>query len=197
MNDRVFHHSKSHKLEDPERLKWLPPAEVLSRLHLAQGSRVADIGAGTGFFAIPMAHTVGLSGQIFAVDLQQEMLDLLRQKLERPELPRNISLHRGAATQLPLADHSVDLAFYANIWHELDDADAAYREALRISVAKGKIAILDWRREKQPPPGPPEEHRIAAESIVNFLQTNGCHQVAAYNIGEFSYLITAELPLQS
>ncbi len=194
MNDRVFKHSNAHKLEDPERLKWLPPKEVLSRLHLAHGVTVADVGAGTGYFAIPMAKAVGSSGEIFAVDLQQEMLDLLQQKLQQPEAPKNISLHLGAAAPLPLADGSVNLAFYGNVWHELDDADAAFREARRVTVSRGQIAILDWRSDKASPPGPPQDHRIAVETIVNFLQTNGCHRVACYNIGQFTYLVTAELP---
>jgi ubiquinone/menaquinone biosynthesis C-methylase UbiE len=196
MSDRVFNHTHAHKLEDPERLKWMPTTEVLSRLHLAKGAHIADIGAGTGYFAIPMARAVGDAGHVLAIDLQPEMLQLLQQKLDEPDAPVNISPRRGSASKLPLEDRIVDLAFYANIWHELeeDDQDAALREAARVAVPGGKIAILDWRRDKQSPPGPPQDHRIAAETIMNLLQTNGCHRVACYNIGEFSYLVTAELP---
>ena len=194
MNDRVFKHSHAHKLEDPERLKWLPPAEVLLRLHLTRGARVADIGAGTGYFSIPLAKEIGPSGEVFAVDLQQEMLDRLRQKLDQPDAPKNISLHLGPASRLPLSDNSVDLAFYANIWHELSDPDAAFREALRIAESKGRIAILDWRSDQESPPGPPQAHRVSAETIVNLLQTSGCHDVGCYNVGQYGYLATAELP---
>lgn len=196
MNDRVFKHTHAHKLEDPERLKWLPPSEVLSRLHLVPGARVADVGAGTGYFSIPVAKAVGNEGKVFAVDMQQEMLDRLRQKLEQPDAPGNISLHLGGASQLPLPDDSVNLALYANIWHELDHHDAALREAIRVATAKGKIAVLDWRSDKEPPPGPPQEHRIAAETVMNFLQTNGCHRVSCYNVGQYAYIVTAELPLE-
>lgn len=193
MNDRVFKHTHAHKLEDPERLKWLPPAEVVSRLHLAPGARIADIGAGTGYFSIPMARAVGNGGKVLAIDMQPEMLDLLRRKLEQPGSPANISLHLGAASQLPLPDGSVDLALYANIWHELDDQDAALREAIRITTPKGKIALLDWRSDQESPPGPPQEHRISAETVMAFLQSNGCHRVACYNVGQYNYIVTAEL----
>ncbi len=193
MNDRVFKHTHAHKLEDPERLKWLPPSEVFSRLHLIWGSRVADVGAGTGYFSIPIAKAVGDAGKVFAVDVQQEMLDKLRQKLDQPDSPQNISLHLGAATELPLDDGGVDLAFYANIWHELDDHDAALREAIRVTKSTGRIALLDWRSDQESPPGPPQEHRISAETIVSFLQTNGCHRVACYSVGQYSYIVTAEL----
>ena len=118
--------------------------------------------------------------------MQQEMLDLLRQKLEQPDAPKNISLHLAAASQLPLRDNSVDVAFYANIWHELDDHDAALREAIRVTAPKGGIAILDWRSDKESPPGPPREHRISAETVVAFLQTNGYSQVSCYNVGQYA-----------
>ena len=193
MNDRVFKHTEAHKLEDPERLKWLPPAEVLAQLRLAQGSKLADIGAGTGYFSIPMAREVGPSGHVFAVDLQAEMLDRLQQKLDQPGAPENISLHEGAASAVPLPDGSVDVAFYANIWHEIDDTDAAFREAVRITLPGGRIAILDWRDDKTPPPGPPAEHRISADSVVRFLQAKGCREVSCQSVGQFGYMVTGRV----
>ena len=193
MNDRVFKHSNAHKLEDPERLKWMPPAEVVSRLHLKHGDRIADVGAGTGYFSLPMANAVGADGHIFAVDLQQEMLDLLAKKLQRNESVANISLHRGPASKLPLPDSSVDVAFYANVWHEFDDGEDVLRESKRVTTGHGRIAVLDWRRDKESPPGPPQDHRIAADTLVDFLQKHGCHQISCYNVGEYSYMITAEL----
>jgi ubiquinone/menaquinone biosynthesis C-methylase UbiE len=193
MNDRVFKHTSAHQLEDPERLKWMPPAEVLSRLHLKHGFRVADVGAGTGFFSLPMARAVGADGHIFAVDLQQEMLDLLATKLQREDAPTNISLQRGPASKLPLADNSVDVAFYANVWHEFDDYEDVLREAMRVTIPNGRIAVLDWRHDKESPPGPPQDHRVAADAVVDFLQKHGCHQVSCYNVGQYSYLVTAEL----
>lgn len=194
MNDRVLKHTEAHKLEDPERRNWLPPAEVLAQLRITEGMKVADIGAGTGYFSIPLAGAVGASGHVFAVDLQREMLDIIQGKLESPEALRNISLHQGAASLIALPDASVDLAFYANVWHEIDDQAAAFREARRILVPGGSIAIVDWRKDKTSPPGPPQEHRISADAVVSFLQANGCRNVSWQNVGAFGYIATAELP---
>ena len=194
MNDRVFKHTSAHKLEDPERLKWLPPTEVLLHLHLKQGARVADVGAGTGYFSFPLAREVGPTGEVFAVDLQPEMLERLRKKLEAADASRNISLHLGPASQLPLADHSVDLAFYANVWHELDDPEAAFREGRRVTRPQGGIAVLDWRSDRESPPGPPQDHRVPAETVIDFLQTRGCETVVCHNVGPYSYLVVAKLP---
>jgi ubiquinone/menaquinone biosynthesis C-methylase UbiE len=155
--------------------------------------KIADIGAGTGYFSIPVARFVGALGHVFAVDLQTEMLALHRQKLDRLDEPENVSLHHGKASKLPLQDGSVDLVFYANIWHELDDADSTFREAVRISVAGGKIAIQDWRDDCLPPPGPPQEHRIPENSVASFLNAKGCENVISKHVGQFGFLVTGEL----
>lgn len=193
MNDRVLSHTQAHKLEDPQRLRWLPPAEILSHLGLTPGMKIADVGAGTGYFSIPMARVVGESGEVYAVDLQQEMLDFLREKLTQDGAPGNISLHRGNASHLPLPDSSAHLTFYANVWHELENHDAAFAEALRISVPGGKISILDWRDDVAPPPGPPQEHRISSELVMSFLNTKGCRNVVSQHVGQYGYLVMAEL----
>lgn len=193
MNERVFKHTEAHKLEDPERLKWLPPEEVLLKLQLTEGMKVADIGAGTGYFSIPIAKAVGASGHVFAVDLQPEMLKLLSKKLDQPNASHNISLHQGAASHLPLPAGGVDLVFYANIWHELDHPDSDFAEALRIAETGGRIAILDWRADQTPPPGPPRDHRISTESVSSFLTRKECGNVRSSNVGQYGYLVIAEL----
>lgn len=193
MHDRVFKHTEAHKLEDPERLRWLPPADVISRLGLLPGMKVADIGAGTGYFTFPIARAVGELGQVYGVDLQPEMLELLRQKLSDQDAYGNIRLLQGEASRLPLPERAVDVSFYANIWHELPDHDAAFAEALRVSVLGGRIAILDWRDDCTPPPGPPQEHRIPEAAVVAFLNTKGCQKVASQPVGRYGYLVTAEL----
>src|SRR5579883_2360045 len=105
-HERMFRHAHAHKLDDPERERWLPTADVVQQLGLQPGMHVADIGAGTGYFAIPMARAVSPGGRVFAVDVQPEMLDLLRARLE-PSLP--VVLVEGEATRTTLTDHSVDL----------------------------------------------------------------------------------------
>ena len=193
MHDRVFKHTEAHKLEDPERLHWLPPTEVLSHLRLASGMKVADIGAGTGYFTIPIARAVGELGQVYAADLQPEMLELLRQNLSQKDAPGNIELLQGEASGLPLPNRAVHIAFYANIWHELPDHDATFAEAVRVTVLGGKIVILDWRDDCAPPPGPPQDHRISDDAVVAFLKTKGCQGVMSRHVGQYGYMVIAEL----
>ena len=169
MGDRLFKPQDVHKLEDPERQIWLPVADVIRSSAIRPGMRVADVGAGTGYFAIPIARAVGVGGKVYAVDLQPEMLSKLREKLTGPDVPRNIELVRSEASGTTLPSSSVDVVFVANVWHEVEDPAAALQEAARILVPGGTLAVLDWRPDMNSPPGPPSDHRLSASDVMQFL----------------------------
>jgi ubiquinone/menaquinone biosynthesis C-methylase UbiE len=171
----------------------MPPEDVMRILGLTSGLRVADVGAGSGFFAIPFARAIA-PARLFAVDLQPEMLEILRTKLEQPGAPRNIELVRGAASATHLGTASCDLVFLGNVWHELDDRPAALRESARILAPGGRVAILDWRADRPQPPGPPVEHRIAAGEAASTLTSAGWTVSKTADIGQYSYLIAASPP---
>lgn len=191
MRELTFRTAETHKLEDPERLKWLPPDEILARIGLRRGMCVADIGAGTGYFAIPIARAVGESGRVYAVDFQPEMLNFLREKRTQPDAPGNIDPIVAEAAHTRLPDESCDLVFLANVWHELDDRQAALREFARILAPGGRLALIDWRHDASPPPGPLSEHRISMRTTVCTLEQDGweLHHYGA--AGPYSYLLIA------
>ncbi len=191
MNERTFQAQHAHRLEDPERLTWLPPAEILSTLQLHQGMNVADVGAGTGYFSLPIADGIGETGKVYAVDFQEGMLEHFRQKLQRKGSPKNIRLIHGDAAATTLPGQSVDLVFLANVWHELDDHTAVLVEAMRILRPSGRIAILDWRPDVVQPPGPPLAHRIAPDAVAETLQREGWMLESMRNVGVYAYLMQA------
>lgn len=186
-HERLFHHERAHKLDDPERQKWLPAEVVVSRM-ARPGLRVADVGAGTGYFAIPLARAVLPGGRVFAVDLQPEMLQLLRARVP-PDL--SIVLVEGEATRTTLPDAGVDLVLLANVWHELDDHAEALREVARILTPDGRIAILDWREDVDQPLGPPLDHRIPPADVARILDQYGWRIGVSETIGVYHYLIIA------
>ncbi len=191
MNERTFPAAHADKLDDPERLAWLPPSEVLDRLAPQPGFFIADIGAGTGYFAIPLAGAVGPNGQVFAVDFQPAMLARIRAKLDAAGSPLNIKLVEGSADRTSLPDATCDLAFFANIWHEVDDPAKVLQEAHRILKPEGRLAILDWRSDRSSPPGPPDGHRLAAAHVAASLSENGWKVDSIHDVGQYSYLIQA------
>lgn len=189
MYERVMNAANADRLENPERLVWLPPAEVLAAIGVATGMVVADVGAGTGYFSLPLAKAVGPSGRIFAVDLQEPMLALLRGKLAAPDAPANIEPVLGHSSSTTLADRSCDLVFFANVWHEIDDHSAALKECERILRGQRRLAIVDWRPDFPPPPGPPSEHRIACAQVQALLEKHGWRILSQSPIGHYSYLV--------
>lgn len=194
MSDKLFHHGHAHKLEDPERRRWLPPAEVVAALELEAGHKVVDVGAGTGYFAVPMAGEIGAQGKVWAVDVQPEMLEHLRGKLTLPGAPSNVELVHGDAAATTLPDASADLVFLANVWHEVEDPQAVQREVRRLLGPGGRIAVLDWRPDAEQPPGPPLEHRVAADAVAALLADNSWHVQVSREIGRYSYLVIARRP---
>ena len=190
MNDRVFRASEAARLDSPERLIWLPPDEVIEKLALRPGMVVADIGAGTGYFALPMAWQVAPDGAVYAVDMQVEMLAILRAKLAVAQVD-NVLVIQGEAARTGLQSSSCDLLLLANIWHELDDLPAVVAECRRILRPAGRIAILDWRPDVSQPPGPPLHHRIPAHQVAKLLTDSGWSSVGESQVGAYSYLVVA------
>jgi ubiquinone/menaquinone biosynthesis C-methylase UbiE len=190
--ERVFHHSEAARLDSPDRLTWLPPSEIITSINVRPGMSVADIGAGTGYFSVPLAAVVGQRGHVYAVDLQREMLSLIEAKPDTQALP--ISLHHGTASATTLNDHSCDIVFLANVWHEIDDIPAALEECRRIVVPKGILALVDWRKDLVPPPGPPAEHRVDMAEAIQTLMGDGWNGVSGRAVGRYSYLITGRSP---
>ena len=194
MNPRTFKAADAQRLDDPERLKWLPPQELISALSISVGMTVADIGAGTGYFAIPFAHAVEPTGTVFAVDFQAGMLAVLRQKLGSPGAPRNVRLLEGSANSTGVPESACDVVLLANIWHELDDHATALREAARILKSGGVIAVLDWRDDVTRPPGPPLEHRVPVAKTRSALEDAGFQFLQDTSFGRYSYLVVGTRP---
>src|ERR1039457_3152641 len=102
MLDRLFNAALAKRLGDIERLIWLPPDEVIAMLRVQPGDLVADIGAGTGYFTLPLAHAIGSKGKVWAVDAQTEMLSLLQEKLDLAGLSNVQLVHaEGDRTEIP------------------------------------------------------------------------------------------------
>ncbi len=188
MHGRRFPASKAHRLDDPARKEWLPPAEVLRALALHSGETIADVGAGTGYFSLPLALTVGSEGKVYAVDAQAEMLSLLQQKLAASAFA-NVELIPAEADYTCLPASSCDLFFLANIWHEIEDQSAVLREAIRVLKKSGRIAILDWRPDVDPEHGPPLAHRVDPSRAKESLRSEGFEHIEIANVGRYSWLV--------
>ena len=173
---------KIEKLENPARLAELSPENTLKRIGLVPGMVFADIGAGTGIFAIPAAKMT--TEKVFALEISEEMIQLLSQRKEAAGLD-NLDV-RKVEEGLPLDDKSCDLILMATVFHELDDKDGMLQEIRRALRANGRLVIIEFHGYETPM-GPPVPHRIAKEAVQEHAEANGFHLVESFALGDNFY----------
>src|SRR5438045_8609076 len=115
----VMGHQAADWLERPEREQEEKPDLLLQALKLKPGEVVADIGAGTGYYSWRMAKIVGDKGLVYAVDIQQEMLDILAKKMAERKIT-NVKGVLGTVTDPKMHAHSPDLVLMVDVYHEFD-----------------------------------------------------------------------------
>lgn len=124
------------------------PETLLDQLQIAPGESIADIGAGTGYFTWRLAQRAGPGGKIFAVEIRQEMLDLVAQELKKRGL-RNVELILDTETDPRLAPQSVDLAFIANSYHEFSQPRAMMTAVLQALKPQGRLVVIEYAKERE------------------------------------------------
>lgn len=170
-------------LEDPERRKTLDPEAFWDRVGLPRGSRVAEVGAGTGYFAAPAARRVGAEGRVFAIDLSTELVAYLTDRAAREGLPALQSV-LAQPGRIPLPAGSVEVLLFANVLHDLSDDSLA--AAVRLAAPGARLINLDWRKTGIPF-GPPPEIRLSPAEAAARLGGHGFHPFDTFEPGPYHY----------
>ena len=131
-------------LERAERTREERPDLVLAALPLKPGMAVADIGAGTGYYARRMAERVGTSGVVYATDIQPEMLQLLEQEASARGIT-NVKPVLATTTDPKLPPESIDLAVMVDVYHELEYPHETLSGIVRALKPGGRIAFVEFR----------------------------------------------------
>lgn len=133
---------KRFAYEGFDRDAWQKPDEVVAALALEPGDRVADIGAGGGYFTFRLARAVGPEGVVYAVDVDPDMIEYLRERVAE-EGVANVRVVAGEFSDPLLPDGEIDLVFSTNTYHHIQDR-AAYFRGLRTDLAPGgRVAIIE------------------------------------------------------
>jgi len=150
-------------------VSFLEPEDVVSQLKLRPDYHGAEFGCGSGGFVIPLAKKLG-KGMVYALDIQEEPLSVLRGKTRAEGLSnfKEIKCDLEEPNGSTLQDNSLDIVIVSNILFQADSKEAMLKEAKRIIKPKGKIVIIDWKKDS--PFGPMEErltpdelHKIAVK----------------------------------
>jgi ubiquinone/menaquinone biosynthesis C-methylase UbiE len=143
---QVMGHQAAGWLERPEREQEEEPSKLLKLLALQPGAVVADIGAGSGYHTLRMAELVGPKGKVYAVDIQKEMLDIIRQRMKEQKLT-NIEPILGAITDPKLPAASVDLILLVDVYHEFSHPFEMTEAMVKALKPGGRIAFVEFRLE--------------------------------------------------
>ncbi|MGH8749153.1 MAG: class I SAM-dependent methyltransferase [Burkholderiales bacterium] len=158
----------AHVFDEPDRDEWQKPAEIFQELDLKPNARVADLGAGTGYFSVRLARLLP-HGKVYAVDVEPAMVQYVEARAKREGLHNVIGVQAGADDpQLP---EKVDLVLLVDVYHHLEDR-VRYFSALRTSLRPGGcVAIIDFRLDA--PYGPPRAMRVGPEATVAEMTAAG------------------------
>ena len=154
--------------DDPKRDASQKPREVIDALALKPDSVIADIGAGTGYFAVRFARTVP-EGRVYGVDIEPDMVKYLTERAQREGL-KNLTALTGTPTD-PRLPERADLIVMVNVFHHIADRERYFRNLLGSLRPGGRIAIIDHSMDSRE--GPPRSARIAPERVKAELKSAG------------------------
>jgi precorrin-6B methylase 2 len=143
---RVMGHQGAGWLERPEREREEEPAKLIEALEVKEGMVIADVGAGSGYHTFRLAPLVGPDGKILAVDIQPQMLDLIRKRAAKQQV-KNIELIRGTQTDPKLPAGAVDLILMVDVYHEFSHPYEMGEKLVAALKPGGRLVFVEFRLE--------------------------------------------------
>ncbi len=164
-------------LESPDRDIWQKPEQIMDALGIADGSKVADIGAGAGYFTVRLARRVGPNGVVWANDVQPAMIEAIKRRVAKDVSKdiRNVQTVQGTPSDPKLPAGSLDAVLMLETFSEIQPANVVpflrnVRAALRDG---GRVGIIDYKKEGGGPG--PDTDRPAPEAVIAAAEEAGLH----------------------
>jgi ubiquinone/menaquinone biosynthesis C-methylase UbiE len=168
---QTMHYSGAEWLTRNEREREERCSLMLAKLGVTPGMNVCDMGCGNGFYTVKMAKMAGAKGHVYAVDIQPEMREKLKQRTKTANV-ENYTPILGSTVDPNLPKGKIDLILLVDVYHEFSNPEemlARMRESL---APGGKIVLVEFRGEDPEVPIKPE-HKMTKEQINKELTANG------------------------
>ena len=184
---RIFLPTDIGLLEAPDREAWQKPDQVMDSLQIAEGSVVADLGAGGGWFTIRLARRVGPNGLVYAEDIQRLMIEAIQRRVQREGLS-NVRTVLGAKDDPGLPLDALDAVLIVDTFHEMEEPVVLLRNVARALKPNGLIGIIDYT-QGQGGPGPGPEERVAANLIIDIAKAAGLRFAGQETFLRYQFLL--------
>jgi ubiquinone/menaquinone biosynthesis C-methylase UbiE len=169
-------------LEREQREEYQQKDKILETLDLRPGQYVVDVGAGSGYFAIPIARAIGPQGTLLATDIKQEMLHYIDRRTRIEQL-ENVELLLAQADDPMLPEGKADLILMVDVYHYIQER-TAFGEKLKRGLAPGgRLVVIDFvpKPWEERPWGPPPSQRMSEEELTADLAKAGLEVVKKYD----------------
>jgi protein-L-isoaspartate O-methyltransferase len=176
---QVMGHLAADWLERPEREREEEPAKLMELLKLQPGDAVADIGAGSGYFTFRISDRVGAKGKVYAVEIQQEMLDIIAKKMKAKEV-KNIELVLGTEDDPKLPANAVDLILLVDVYHEFNFPYEMTQGMVKALKPGGRLVFVEYRLED---PKVPIKlvHKMMEKQVIKEMEPHPLRHVKTFD----------------
>jgi len=174
-------------LDDPKRDEYQKPHEVLTALNIKPGEVIADIGAGSGYFSLRLAHFVGDKGKVLAVDVSPDMIRHLNRRI-RETKATNVTTILADPDDPLLSDRSVNRFFICDVWHHVENQTKYLALMKKMLKPGGEVVMIDFHK-KELPFGPPVQMKIAREDLIKQMEGNGFKLAKEHTFLAYQYFL--------
>ena len=183
---RLFPPQDLGLLEQPDRTLWQKPEQIMDAVRVADGSTVADIGAGAGWFTIRLAQRVGPKGKVYAQDVQRVMLDGIKRRVQREGL-ENVTTVQAHGNDPMLPAKTLDAILMVDAYQEVENRVDYLRNLASALKPTGLIGIVNWKPGRGGP-GPDPNERVAQSLVESDAAAAGLKVIAHEDL-PYQYLL--------
>ena len=175
-HSRLFPPEQLGMLEGPDRAAWQRPDEIMDALRIGEGSTVADLGAGGGWFTMRLADRVGPNGKVYAEDVQSQMIEAIKRRVARAQLQNRVFPILGTEAD-PRLPEPVDAVLIVDSIHEMQQPVVVLRNVASKLKPQGRIGIIEFKKDGWGP-GPPMAERVDPELVMRDAEAAGLRFVS-------------------
>jgi ubiquinone/menaquinone biosynthesis C-methylase UbiE len=186
---RLFPPEDLGLLEGPDRDAYQRPDRIMDALQIGEGSVVADLGAGGGWFTVRLARRVGPNGRVYAEDIQKEMIGVIERRMAREGLDARVRTVLGTQVDPKLPAGALDAVLMVDAYHEFEQPVTLLRSIARALKPAGLIGIVNYKKDGGGP-GPEMELRVDPEKVIADAQAAGLELRKRETFLRYQYMLT-------